>query len=1424
MRDKNVRNTREFREQHTRKPKLESINSKIPKIQKEEILSLEEDNIWENSFNAVSDWIVLSDLERRIIRTNKAGEKFTGLSCAEMTGKSCCKLIHNSKKQIPGCPMKQMINTGCRASSEIRLPDGNWILVTIEPVKDKENNIKAAVHIIRDITKQKNEEKKLRDSEKKFRSIFKHAHDGITYLDCFGKILDVNEKVLEIFGSTKEALLNKHFTKIGILFAKDIPKYLSLFQSILSGRERNVTVHIRNKKGREMFLECSASLIKSDVEPTRIMVITRDITERRQVEEALRASEERFKGIFENSLVGMYRTTPDGRILMANPAIVKMLGYNSFKELEERNLEEYGFTSEYPRSGFIKKIKNEGQIIGFESEWCKKDGSTLFVRESAQAIRDKKGNILYYEGTVEDITDRKKAEIELKESKARYELAQRIGGIGTWELNIETNNVYWSEEMESIFGFSEGQFDGTLETVKSYIHPEDYPLWQNSVQNCIENGIEHNLQYRIIWPDGSVHWIHALGNISVYEQSIPKKMLGIVADINEQKIAEKALRENEILLKETQKLVGLGGWECDIVQKKATWTDEVYNIYGVEKDFDISDLEKTLSFYQEEDRENLRRAFERCFSKHESYDMEVRFTNAQGKHLWCRTIGTPVLENGQVIKLRGNLIDITKQKKAEQEHLANFHFFESMDRVNRAIQGASNLEQMMSAVLDEVLSIFDCDRAALVYPCDPEAQFWTAPMERFRPPYKGVLALGLQVPMDDEVAFCHRLWRCSDSPVPLGREHEIQMPDGLREQFQIQTQLGMAIYPKDDRPWLFVIHQCSRSRFWRKREIRLLEEIGRRLTDGLTSLLMQRDLKANENKYRELADSITNIFFAMDQNLRVTYWNKASEEITGIQAEDALGKTHQELFQDKAWVKRVEKIYREVLKTQQPRTFINEIDQEVESMVHEVCAYPSIGGLSVFIKDITEREKAEQALRESEQLLNEVGRIAKIGGWEMDLITRKAKWTKGTYDIVEIGYDEPVPGPDEHVDYYLPEYRQIVEQAMKKLIEDDITLDFEAKLRTAKGNVKWCRAIGQAIRKDGICIKVFGTFHDITKRKQAEEEVSKLVKFPEENPHPVLRLTDDGTIIYSNKAGSIILETWDKKVGEYIPGDYQNKIKQVLQSGEVTRFEFECHNGRIFEITLAPVSEIGYINIYGLDITQRKYVEDSLLKYHEQLKSLASKLTITEERERYRIATELHDHICQSLAISKIKLETLMNSRIADEACDTLSEVCDWISQVINDTRTLTFDLSSPILHELGFEKAVAAWLEDEIQKKHNIQTEFYCDHLPKPLDDDVRSLLFRDVRELLINIIKHAQANSVKVSISRDASRIRVVVEDDGVGFDPVQVTAAAMSKAEFGLFSIRQRLEFLDGQFEIDSSPGKGCKITMIAPLKEVKGNDES
>jgi len=167
----------------------------------------------------------------------------------------------------------------------------------------------------------------------------------------------------------------------------------------------------------------------------------KQITERKQAEERLRESEERFRSIFEHSTIGIYRTTPDGRIVMANPALVSMLGYVSFEQVARRNLEENGYEPGYPRSAFKQRMEAEGRVTGMESAWTRADGSTLFVRESGFAVRDRAGNVLYYEGTVEDITGRKQAEDALHRRDTVLEAvafaADRFLKAGDWERDIQ---------------------------------------------------------------------------------------------------------------------------------------------------------------------------------------------------------------------------------------------------------------------------------------------------------------------------------------------------------------------------------------------------------------------------------------------------------------------------------------------------------------------------------------------------------------------------------------------------------------------------------------------------------------------------------------------------------------------------------------------------------------------------------------------------------------------------------------------------------------------------------------------------------------------------------------------------------------------------------------------------------------------------
>ena len=232
------------------------------------------------------------------------------------------------------------------------------------------------------------------------------------------------------------------------------------------------------------------------------------------------------------------------------------------------------------------------------------------------------------------------------------------------------------------------------------------------------------------------------------------------------------------------------------------------------------------------------------------------------------------------------------------------------------------------------------------------------------------------------------------------------------------------------------------------------------------------------------------------------------------------------------------------------------------------------------------------------------------------------------------------------------------------------------------------------------------------------------------------------------------------------------------------------------------------------DITEQKKAEGEIRTYQEQLRSLASELYLTEERERRRLATELHDHVGQILALAQIKLGALKESASSTSLAGPLDEIRRLMEQMIQYTRSLTFELSPPILYYLGFEAAVE-WLAELFQKQHGLKIEVQTDKHPKPMDDEIRVLLFQVVRELLMNVVKHAQAHQVMVDIGREADNLLIRVADDGVG---MAATPGALpgNTAGFGLFSIKERLKYLGGQLQVAPNPGGGTKVTLVVPLK--------
>ncbi len=271
--------------------------------------------------------------------------------------------------------------------------------------------------LISEMTLQKSEQielyNALRKSEEKYRRIFENMQDVYYETSIDGTIHEISPsiKILSKGQYQRDELIGKSM----YIFYSDPNERTALISKIKErGSVSDFEITLKNKDGSRVPCSISSKIcLDAQGRPEKVIGSMRDITERNQAEKTLQESEERFHSLYENSTVGIYRTTPDGKIILANPTLVKLLGYSSFEELSERNLEKDGFEPSYERTHFMDVLKREGEVKGLESAWTRMDGTTLFVSESARAINDKEGKIIYYDGIAEDITLRKKAEQEL---------------------------------------------------------------------------------------------------------------------------------------------------------------------------------------------------------------------------------------------------------------------------------------------------------------------------------------------------------------------------------------------------------------------------------------------------------------------------------------------------------------------------------------------------------------------------------------------------------------------------------------------------------------------------------------------------------------------------------------------------------------------------------------------------------------------------------------------------------------------------------------------------------------------------------------------------------------------------------------------------------------------------------------------------
>jgi PAS domain S-box-containing protein len=606
---------------------------------------------------------------------------------------------------------------------------------------------------------------------------------------------------------------------------------------------------------------------------------------------------------------------------------------------------------------------------------------------------------------------------------------------------------------------------------------------------------------------------------------------------------------------------------------------------------------------------------------------------------------------------------------------------------------------------------------------------------------------------------------------------------------------------------------------------------------------------------RQVIDIDPNFIFAKDRQGRFTLVNQAVADAFGTTVQEVIGKRDTDFTADAQEVESFRSMDLEVMETLQERFIPEERITDAQGKIRwlQTVKRPIVGADSKATlvlgssTDITHRKLVEEKLLQNQKQYAMATAAGGVSVWALDAKTGELRTDPVLPAQLGIDVAESYPRDvwmkhihPEDLEKLLENERRMLDPAAPRN-EEGNTLMPEIEFRGLRSDrsVIWFFGRGTVIwDKDGNPLRTIGTCTDITARKQVEaalrESEERLARTETFSLVMVTHLDLDGHWLKVPPTLCELLRyTEVELLGHRFheithPEDIEADWSQCLRliQGEIKSFDLEKRyirkDGQIVWAYLncsvvtdtqdRPVHFITYIR----DITNRKLNEEKLREYQESLRQLANELNTTEERERKRFAADLHDHIGQSLVLAKFELGRLgeLANRLDENERSIIERLDDTLDQAIHETRSLTQDLSPQVLYMFGFDAALD-WLAENMQERYDLLCHIDSQNMPTPLNDDCAVVAFQAVRELLINVVKHAGVKEAYLYVTRQENAVVIDVRDQGNGFVSDKLELPRSHGGGFGLFSIRERLLLWGGSLAIHSSPGKGTSAHIVIPV---------
>ena len=397
-----------------------------------------------------------------------------------------------------------------------------------------------ALAILRDVTERGRNEQALRENEARYRAVVEQASDGITITGPDWRFLDVNQRFCELVGYSREELLRMTVPEIAV--RENLEHQPLRVEDLTRGSAILTERLVRRKDGSIVAMEISARSLGDGT----VVSVARDITERRQAEQALRESEERFRRVFESDMMGMVFGLHGGAVVDANDYFLRLLGYTRNDQLAGRLRWNAIVPPEAAplREKIVREAHESVSSKPVELELIRKDGSRVPVLCGAAFIGQRRD---FGVGFALDLTELRRTERLLAESERYLDRAQQLAHVGTWDADLTTMIATYSSEMLRIYGMPPDPPSVAYEAFLASVHPEDRPDVERHIRHALEHPGEHRFEHRVMRPDGTVRVVEATSESLLDASGRPARIIGSVQDVTERRFLELQLREAQKL-------------------------------------------------------------------------------------------------------------------------------------------------------------------------------------------------------------------------------------------------------------------------------------------------------------------------------------------------------------------------------------------------------------------------------------------------------------------------------------------------------------------------------------------------------------------------------------------------------------------------------------------------------------------------------------------------------------------------------------------------------------------------------------------------------------------------------------------------------------------------------------------------------------